>query len=939
MRNRNSHARVSAGKLELKAPPALKLRQTSLSRRRRAFKTLMIMYGLCFIIPALSIMQAYGRTDTIKKIRKPKHQGLLTQDIDNSHEPAIDTLSSLPKKIDLSSQIETLDNKPATNATQAPKQTAPSPETASAPITSSAKAPEQPTDISDAASREALEKITTKPKEVASKEPAQGKTGMKSLADSKKGTDKTKKESDQDATDKVKPRQQPFDESETPSIEFYFENTDLQNLLNQISEIYHITFITDETISPLSPGAKALKGNKISFKTQKPLTQKEAWNLFLTFLDLAGLSIVPQADPKMFRIVGTEAAQRSSIRSFIGVDSSILPDNDEMIRYVYFIENSSLDTIRAIVDSLRSPSALFQVLQESKAFILTDKAYNIKMLMNIIKELDKITMPQALSVLKLRKVDAKQVADLYMNIIGKDEGIAARLFPNRKQTSSLYFPENTRIFAEPRTNTLILLGPKDAIKKIESFITENIDIDLDKPYSPLKVYALRYADAQTVSDIMNNVTLFGKSTEAGKAGGVRGEDKYLKPMSFTPEPATNRIIIRGDYDDYVKALEIIKKLDEPQPQIAIEMLILSVSLTDNRNLGTQLRSATPGINGLVGNNVKFQTSGSDVTGAASSIVTNNTGLGVNRLLGNLLNLVAGTKTDGSDSAAPGNTVISLGMDQFGVWGIFNVLQTMANLQVISNPFITAVNKTPALVVVGETRRVITATVAGGNTSENAFGNQDANLEVSITPQINSDGFILLNLNIKIDQFLDADPQSARTENRNINTSTIVADKEVLAIGGLIQNKITDQESKVPILGDIPIIGWLFKNRIKVQSKSNLLVLISTRIIQPEKGVNGPFTNERVKDYRTTLQAMESPSDRRDPITRWMFAGNERNTEKVMDDYIFKRQDKDIGPVTDHPDRAMTRSQKRKKARKEKRKQKEQVKQLAQQQPVKGGGVV
>ena len=97
------------------------------------------------------------------------------------------------------------------------------------------------------------------------------------------------------------------------------------------------------------------------------------------------------------------------------------------------------------------------------------------------------------------------------------------------------------MFAEPRTNSLILLGPQDAIKRIEDFITQSVDVDLSQPYSPLHVLPFRYADAKTVADIMNKVTKFGATTEAGKSGGVRGGDKYIKPITFTPEPETNRI--------------------------------------------------------------------------------------------------------------------------------------------------------------------------------------------------------------------------------------------------------------------------------------------------------------------------------------------------------------------------------------------------------------
>lgn len=666
---------------------------------------------------------------------------------------------------------------------------------------------------------------------------------------------------------------------EIPSIEFHFENTDLQNLVSQVAEIFQVTFLADEAITPLAAGSKTISGNKISFKTQKPLTRKDAWNLFVSFLDLSGLALVPQSDPAFFKITTIENAQRGPIRAFVGVNPKHLPDSDELIRFVYFIENNTVDAIKGVVDVLRSSTAPFQVLQDSKAFILIDKSYNIKALMQIVVELDKATLPQTLSVMKLKRADAKTVADLYASLSQSkdDQAITSRLFPARKQPTSLYFPENTRIIAEPRTNTLILLGTKDAITKIEDFITKHIDVDIEKPYSPLTVFPIRYADASTIADIMTQVTAFGKSNP-NLLGAVRGEDKYLKNMTFTADKTTNSVVIGGEYDDYMKAIEIIQKLDEPQPQVAIEVLIVDVTVADNKQLGTALRSAVPGINGLVGNNVKFQTSGFNGAG----IVDNSSGVGVDRLLGNLINLATGTSL--------GTTLITLGQDSFGVWGIFNALKTVTNAQVVANPFLTATNKTPAVVSVGTTRRVQTASVVGGGSSSGspAFADDSANLEVDITPQINSDGMISLKLTVGFDQYLNPNPTDGTKTTRKIDTNAILADKEVLALGGLIQNHTAETVTKVPILGDIPILGWLFKNKQKTEDKDNLLILVSARIVKPDSELIKPFTQEKVNTYHKFIEDAEFPADRHDPVHKLFFAAGKTDTEVEMENFLFKR---------------------------------------------------
>jgi general secretion pathway protein D len=678
---------------------------------------------------------------------------------------------------------------------------------------------------------------------------------------------------------------------EEEKITLQFEEADLQTFVQQISDIFHVTFISDSAIEPLPAGSpdaptRSLKGNKISFKTSSPVTRQQAWDLFITFLNISGFSIVQQPDPSIYRIETIKAAQKAPLATFIGVNYETLPDNDSLIRYLYFIENSTVEAMRAIIPSLQSTSATAPIfLQDQKAFLLTDKSYNIKSLMKIVKELDKVTMPQAMSVLKLRQADAVEVKKLYDELTQQTEEGAFRPFGARKQPTAIYFPENARIIAEPRTNSLVLLGPKDAIAKIEDFIIKHVDVALDQPYSPLYTYQLQYADATTIAEIMNNITKIGAGTEAGKAGGVRGQDKYLREMVFTPEPSNNKLIIKGDYNDYLIAREVIQQLDEPQPQVAIEVLILSVETRDIKELGTQLRSKVPGLDGILGQNVRFQTSGLFAGGSPSGIVTNPDGAGVNRLLGNLLQLVT--------NAPIANTIITFGQDIFGVWGLFQALRTLTNLQVISNPFLVASNKTPAHVSLGETRRVVSGTIiSGDNVNTNTFEDDKAELKVDIQPQINSDGMIIMKLRVELTEFTDpTNPNSGNKTTRLVQTQAIVADREVLALGGLIRNTSNANMNKTPILGDIPVLGWLFKNKQKTVDKTSLLILMSTKIIPPQAtGDVNKFTQERLSTYRSTLGDIAAADPAKDPIHRLFFSDA---TDPLPDigEFLFDRQKK------------------------------------------------
>jgi general secretion pathway protein D len=699
---------------------------------------------------------------------------------------------------------------------------------------------------------------------------------------------------------------------EEAQIELYFEDADLKNFIEQIEDIFDVIFITDDALEPAPQASKPILGNKISYRTNKPITQSQAWNIFNTFLNIAGFAIVPHPTPKTYQITSIDKAKKSSINAFIGTNVNDLPE-EEFVRYVYFVKNTTVQALQPIIESLRSTTSDALPLPEHQAYLITDTGYNIKVLINIIQELDKVSMPQSMSVVKLIHVDAKYVKELYDELIQKPQ-TGQNFMLNKKQPTTL-LPENARIIVEPRTNALILLGPQNALDVIEKFIVSEIDVDPLQPYSPVHIHQLKHADAETIANVLNKTAQFGAQTDVGKSGGIRAGDKYLQPMSFVAEKATNRLVINGQYDDYLQIKDIIEDLDKAQPQIVAEILILAIDAQTSKELGTQLRSKAPGgTDGFLGKNIEFQTSGLRAGGSASGIITSDSENGTQRLLGNLLEVVTGKGV--------GNTVVSLGKDLFGVWGVFDILETVTNTEVISNPFLIATNNTPASVSLGEIRRVVSATIVGGSDNNvDARDDDKAELSVELTPQINSDGMILLNLTIKIDNFVNSqDFTSATKQTRLIKTSTIIADKEILALGGLIRNDISNDMSKTPILGDIPILGWFFKNKRKQERKTNLLVLISTQILQPEdrERIN-KYTSAHIDDYEGDLGELRHLENYKDPIHKTFFAETRDRAEETVDNFIFRRKNANI------------RSRKNKRWQRKKIKEKQKMIKLAQQQ--------
>ena len=691
------------------------------------------------------------------------------------------------------------------------------------------------------------------------------------------------------------------------TVEMNFDNKELTELLKFLSDNLNVTFILDDNIEPVrADGLQPLSGTKISFKSNVPLSLKQAWEIGLTFLEMAGFSVIPSTQPRTYRVTASTSRDKSSanrepLPTFIGTDPELLPDNDSKIRYVYFADNADASTIIQIIDAMKSPSAGPVIeIPQLKAVIMTDKAANIKSLMRILQEIDSAALPETLAIIRLKHTDARQVRELYYKLIGKDSSspIFNPFARPRKSSTTQYFTEATRVFEEPRTNSLIVLGTRENIKRFEDFIIKYIDKTVDLPFSPLHIIQLKYIDASSIAKILNDtIQKFNSdpaNTGAALVGGVRDSNKFFRPaVRITDEPSGNRLIINADYEEYLKLRETIERLDVEQPQVAIKILILNVDLSNTETLGVQLRNkvdccnGTGGLDTALGTNVNFQTA------MVGPIVTNepNTGAtpisGAQRLLGNLINLA--NSPGGISPFGIGTTLVTLGKDIFGFWGLLRALETYTRVSVVANPFLVATHKYKAEIRVGETRRTVTATVEGQREAQ-AQGDIAAELRIVITPQISYDDMVTLNTYVELTQFTTTDPTNANRITRKVSTEALLANKEVLALGGLIRDYVSETTYKVPFFGDIPLLGWLFKNKTKYLSRTSLLILIAPEIIKPsEPEVAQAFTFAKLNDAKETLFQMRSPAELRDPIHRWMFDDNKNKEVGKIDKFIATQQ--------------------------------------------------
>lgn len=663
-----------------------------------------------------------------------------------------------------------------------------------------------------------------------------------------------------------------------------FSNADLINVLKYFESIYQVIFITDDVIQPMSSAGKSLLGSKINFTTNNPLSRREAWNVFITLLELAGVTLQPGSMQRTYRVVTLQkdspmSYTKGPLPVYIGIEGEDLPDSDMRIRYLYQVKNTSLEAVKSIVKTMQSPSSPDPIdIPEIYGIMITDRVYNIKTMISVIKELDKLTMPETLVIIKLIKTDAFKITELYKSLIkddgsGQNQQPGSRLLGPKRTDTINYFDGSVRVIPDVRTNTLIALGPIHSIKRFESFVKECENRNNEVPYMPIRTYKLQYTQAEAVAKILDQALTFKTNMDFAKVGGVREGDKYFANVSIVAEPTTNTLIISAPQDEYDHIHKLILELDVEQKQVGLDVTIVSVDITKNKQLGTQIRNTQ----GALGGNFNAQSGLLDPsTGIVADYTQNDDNSisnGANRLLGNLMQLITGSPQ------SPGSTVITLGTDQKGVWGILKMLQNEAETKIISSPFIVATNKYEAVINVGEVRRIQETSINNDNNTSKSYTSDDAKIQVKITPQISDSGLITLNVYVENSQFeADANKDAISSGNKNtrsLYTSLLVNDNEVAVIGGLVYESVSEVVTEVPFLGKIPLIGWLFKSKSLIKTKKVMLVFIRPKIISSENEDQKEYTESKTKQSKMGYftNGLESSKC---PINRWFFGATKEN---------------------------------------------------------------
>jgi general secretion pathway protein D len=452
-----------------------------------------------------------------------------------------------------------------------------------------------------------------------------------------------------------------------------------------------------------------------------------------------------------------------------------------------------------------------------------------------------------------------------------------------------------KVVADERTNSIILNGSDAGIDKVKKFI-DQIDIAVEGGGGLIHVYALQNVKAEDISQTLSALTSgaskrrssSGNNTSYPPMGGIpppplptnTGEQTVASLLNgdvkITSDQATNSLVIQASQRDFDVLKSIIKKLDIRRRQVFIESAILETTVSNSNSFGTQY-------SGPFARTSKLQSSDPQPIKSGGILSVGDAGTSLEALLKNptsLTGLALGFRSGGSVSVKQADgTIVNVPL----MSAVLRASATNSNINLLSTPHILATANEEANIVIGTEIPQISqeTSTTGGNPLVN-YTRIPIAKELSITPQINSGDYITLKIKQKVNEVGDPDPRGQyTTKKREASTTAIVKDSQTIVIGGLMEDRDTIKIDKVPLLGDIPILGWLFKSRTKSTEKVNFLLFITPHIIRDTADMNDTFFR-KLKERQGILKELGINEKKNIPVS-----GLTEEQLKLLDDEYVK----------------------------------------------------
>ena len=569
-------------------------------------------------------------------------------------------------------------------------------------------------------------------------------------------------------------------------------DVEISALIEDVSMVTGYTFI-------VHPDARA---KRVTVMSQTPMSSSEVFDVFLSTLRVHGFAAVP-AGRDTYRIVPEQSAVGEAGVNGSGPNAFVT----EVVRLEHFNALEAAQMVKPIVDSQGQVVANAR----SNTLVVVDYASNMNRVRGIISELDRDR--SVVETIALQNVPASEMEGILNELQGRraDEGYASVFNAVASETS----------------NSIILRGDADTVGRAAQ-VARELD-STDPVRDNLRIVKLNNADASEIVPILDKI---GATMAAQRAP---GEGNVVLPTVDYHAP-TNSLVISANYETLLAMERVIEALDQRRAQVLVEAIIVEMSDNTARELGVQFVLSGTG-------NPTTPFVSNSVTRAAPNILALAGALAGGDLFG-----------DGDDDSSGGssafqqaavNSLLSMNGTTFGAAGrdgdtlfgvIINALENDTESRILSTPFGMALDNATTSLVVGQDVPLTTGVSLSAN-YENPFREvkrEEIGVKLDVTPKISDDGSVRLEIYQEVSS-IDPQLSAAATDlilsKRTFNTSVLADDGEIIVLGGLVQEREQNIQSKTPLLGDIPGLGRLFRSEGRSLERTNLVVFIKPTIVR------------------------------------------------------------------------------------------------------------
>lgn len=620
---------------------------------------------------------------------------------------------------------------------------------------------------------------------------------------------------------------------------------------------------------------------QINLVTERPVSPAAAFEQFLAALRLQGFTVVEAAG--LYKIVPEADAKLQGGSVSVAREGRSAPAGGQIMTQIFRLNYESANNLVPVLRPLISPNNTINVNPGSNALIITDYADNLQRLAKIIAAMD-VSNASDVEIIPLRHAVATDLAPLVARLIDSGNGsTGTNATPGVSDTAF-----KTTLLPEPRSNALILRAANPArVAQVRALVAK-----LDQPALPgssaatgnIHVVYLKNADATKLAVTLRaaiaatlgtsgaspstpstgssgsnagvqntsmggNAGLSGSglSTSGGSLGNNANSNQPSTGGIIQADPSTNSLVITAPEPLYRQLRTVIDQLDGRRAQVLVESLIVEVAANKMAEFGIQwqgvLGKSGDGTVGVIGTN--SSNAGANIVSMAAGIAKGDAG--VLSSLGKGLNLALAPRTNG----------------QYYLGALANFLQNSGDANVLSTPNLMTLDNEEARIVIGNNVPFVTGSYANttGTSTVNPFTTverKDVGLMLRVRPQINENGTVKLAIYqevSKIDSATLKDANGPTTSKRSIESNVLVEDGSIIVIGGLLEDSYAQAEDKVPLLGDLPVVGHFFRSENRSRKKTNLMVFLRPQVIR-DAAASDALMVDRYEAIRALQQATQ-----------------------------------------------------------------------------------